>query len=154
MEAIVACLHENSELIPEGLYLTLMNLSLVAHNLHSRPVIHVDPPFRLTLQDRRHEHFKQVYNITRTLTITGDEWRELHPLVNSFVYPNGVFLFVNKLKELHNIDPWENTQYIFPSYLSNGARQTLHIMGKQGNFGTLTTKINNTNEFNLNLFIR
>ena len=153
MEAIVACLHENSELIPEGLYLTLMNLSLVVYNLHLQPVILAHPPFRLTLQDRRLRDLKLTYNITRTLTINGDEWRELHPLVNSFMYPDGVFYFVNKLKELHNIDAWENTQYIFPSHLSTGARQTLHIMGKQGNFGTLTTK-NNTNEFNLNLFIR
>ena len=153
MEAIVACLHENSELIPEGLYLTLMNLSLVVYNLHSRPVILANPPFRMTLQDRRLTDLKFSYNITRTLTITDDEWTQLQPLVNSFVYPNGVFYFVNKLKELHNIDPWENTQYIFPSHLSTEARQILHIMGKQGHFATLTTK-NNTNEFNLNLFIR
>ena len=155
MEALQSYLFDNCQEFQEGHYINLMALLLKAYQEIPQPqVIFVNQnnSNQVSYIDRQIAHYTSVYNTSRTININIDTFNELKNNID-IEYPD---IFVNKLKELHNIDPWESTRFIFPSFIESTIRQKIHIIGSYENFGTYTIKhLIESNGYlnNLNLFI-
>jgi len=147
MDDLQSYLFENSQDLPEGHYVKLMELLLKAHKQIASPASVPMPAFEITVPpyssdyspnsvdyDTRYSRLSydydtrrigsliRNYDTVRTIEISLGDWNVYFKDEDNF------YNFAMKLKDLDTYINWAPTQYIFPNDLTSEDRQTIHIM--------------------------